>query len=91
MSSEQVTGILRAVLAAIGGFILAKGWVNSETWAWIVGGATTVGPAIWSWVANRPAAIAVSTQNLTGVTVMTTPAADPAVTRAVAAAKAAGS
>src|SRR6185369_15094872 len=54
MTSEQITGIIRAILAALGGFVLAKGWVSSETWAWIVGGAATIGPAIWSWVSNRP-------------------------------------
>lgn len=87
MSSDQITGILRAVLAAIGGFILAKGWINAETWAWITGGIVTIGPTIWSWFANRPASIAVAAQNLTGVTVTTTPAAGPAVQAAVAAAK----
>jgi hypothetical protein len=89
MSSDQITGILRAICAAIGGFVLAKGWVSSETWAWIVGGVATIGPAIWSWVSNRPAAIAASAQNLTGVTVTTNASASTAVTQAVAAAKAA--
>jgi len=87
MSSDQITGIIRAVLAAIGGFIIAKGWVNAETWTWIVGGAATIGPVIWSWVSNRPAAIAASAQALPGVEVQTTAAAGSAVQSAVAAAK----
>jgi len=89
MSSDQVTGILRAVLAAIGGFILAKGWVSAETWAWLTGGVVTIGPVIWSWFANRPSSIAASAQNLKGVEVSTTPAAGASVVAAVAAAKAA--
>ncbi len=89
MTADQITGIIRAILAAIGGFVLAKGWVSAETWAWIVGGAATVGPVIWSWIANRPAAIAASAQALPGVNVQTTASAAPAVQTAVANAKAA--
>jgi hypothetical protein len=90
MSSDQITGIIRAVLGAIGGFVLAKGWVSNEIWAWIVGGAATIGPAIWSWFNNRPAHQAAVVQALPGVNVQTTAAAAPAVVTAVADAKAAG-
>lgn len=87
MSADQITGIIRAVLAAIGGFILAKGWVNAETWAWLVGGITTVVPVIWSTWSNRPAGIAGSAQALPGVNVTTTAAAGSAVEAAVLANK----
>jgi hypothetical protein len=89
MTSDQITGILRAILAALGGFILAKGWVSAETWAWLTGGILTVGGAVWSLWSNRPAGIAGSAQTLPGVNVQTTPAATPAVITAVANAKAA--
>jgi hypothetical protein len=87
MTSDQILGILRAILSAGGGFILAKGWVSAETWAWITGGILTMGPALWSWVSNRPAAIAASAQALPGVNVQTTAAVSPAVVAAVANAK----
>ena len=87
MTSDQITGILRAILSALGGFVLAKGWINAETWAWITGGLLTIGPTIWSWISNRPAAIAASAQALPGVNVQTTPAAGTAVQTAVANAK----
>lgn len=87
MSSDQIGGLVRTLLGIVGGFILAKGWINAETWAWIVGGAATAVPAIWSFVKNRPAAIAASAQGLVGVDVVTNSAADPAVKAAVAAAK----
>jgi hypothetical protein len=87
MTSDQIGGLVRTLLGILGGFILAKGWINAETWAWIVGGAASAAPAIWSWISNRPAAIAASAQALPGVTVQTTAAAGPAVTAAVAAAK----
>jgi hypothetical protein len=87
MSSDQITGILRAILAALGGFILAKGWVSAETWTWLTGGILTVGGALWSLWTNRPAGIASSAQALPGVNVTTSSAASPAVVSAVAAAK----
>jgi hypothetical protein len=90
MTQEQVTGIIRAVAAAAGGFVVAKGWVSGETWAWLVGGAATVGPAVWSWFANRPASIAASAQNIKGVEVSVTSAAPAGVASAVADAKATG-
>lgn len=90
MTSDQIGGLVRTLLGILGGFILAKGWINAETWAWIVGGAASAAPAIWSWVSNRPAAIAASAQNIAGVNVQVTGAAPEGVATAVANAKAAG-
>jgi hypothetical protein len=88
MSQDQITGLLRVVLSALGGFVVAKGWLPSATWDWIAGGAAVAAPAVWSWIANRPASIAASAQALPGVTVTTTAAAAPSVVASVAAAKA---
>ena len=90
MTTDQITGLIRTVAAAAGGFVLSKGWVSSETWTWIVGGAATVGPAVWSWVSNRPAAIAASAQNIQGVNVQVTSSAPAGVATAVADAKGSG-
>lgn len=87
MTSDQIGGLVRTLLGILGGFILAKGWINAETWAWIVGGAASAAPAIWSWVSNRPAAIAASAQNIQGVNVQVTASADDSVKTAVANAK----
>lgn len=87
MSGDQLLGILRAVLSAAGGFVLAKGWVSAEMWAWITGGALTIGPAIWSWLTNRPASIAAAAQNIQGVNVQVTGAAPAGVATAVQNAK----
>lgn len=87
MTSDQIGGLVRTLLGILGGFILAKGWINAETWAWIVGGAASAAPAIWSWISNRPAAIAASAQSLPGVNVTTSWAAAPSVVSAVNAAK----
>lgn len=88
MASDQLTGILRAVLAAIGGFVLAKGWFSTDTWNWIVGGVVVIVPAVWSWLTNRPSAMAATVQALPGVTVQTAPNAPAAVVAAVNAVKA---
>lgn len=88
MTSDQITGILRAILAAVGGIILSKGWFDASTWAWISGGIVTLAVAGWSIWNNRPAAVAASAQALPGVNVQTTAAASPAVKAAVSEAKA---
>ncbi len=90
MTSDQLLGILRAILGAVGGFVLGKGWFNAETWAWITGGILTVGPAVWSWFTNRPSSMAASVQALPGVNVQVTAAAPSGVATAVANAKASG-
>jgi hypothetical protein len=89
MTSDQITSIIRAIMAALGGFILAKGWVSAETWAWIVGGAATIVPAVWGWFSNRPSSVAAAAQNIQGVNVQVTSNAPAGVADAVTAAKAA--
>lgn len=83
MTPDQITGIIRAVLAAAGGFVLSKGWVSSETWTWIGGGVITLGMTGWSLWTNRPAGLAGSTQALHGVNVTTSSVASSAVKQAV--------
>lgn len=87
MTSDQIGGLVRTLLGILGGFILAKGWINAETWAWIVGGAASAAPAIWSWIVNRPASIAASAQAIQGVNVQVTNAAPAGVKAAVEAVK----
>lgn len=88
MTSDQITGIIRAILAALGGFFIGKGMVSAATFDWLSGGVLSIAPILWSLWTNRPAAIAATAQGLTGVNVQTTAAASPAVATAVAAAKA---
>ena len=88
MTSDQITGIIRAVGAAIGGFVIAKGWFSAETWSWIIGGVVTIGTALWSLWTNRPASLAAGAQQSAGVNVQTTSATPPTVTAAISAVKA---
>ena len=48
MNGEQVWGVVRTILAAVGGGWLAKKGVDGETFQAILGGAGTVFIAVWS-------------------------------------------
>ena len=48
LTKDQFAGILRAVLAAAGGAIVASGWFDAVQWAEISGAATVVAVAVWS-------------------------------------------
>lgn len=87
MNQEQIFGILRIIITSVGGFFVGKGAISQGMMDWVAGGVLTLGPAIWSFIAHRPAALAASAQNITGVNVQTTAAAPPAVKEAVANAK----
>ena len=53
MNSDQITGILRAVLAAIGGLVAAKGWTDGGTWTIVSGAIVTLLTTGWSIYSNR--------------------------------------
>ena len=54
MTPEQAKGILRALIAAIGGGAVARGWITAENWDWVFGGMAIAVPSVWSWFKNRP-------------------------------------
>lgn len=57
MTGEQIAGIVRALVAAIGGFLVGKGVIDSETVVAVSGALATLATAIWSVKAkNKPAA-----------------------------------
>jgi hypothetical protein len=65
MNLAQITGLLRAVLAAVGGGLIAKGVVSQDTWAAgveqivsIIGAVAWLVTAFWSWKSNHPSALA---------------------------------
>jgi flagellar motor component MotA len=77
MTLAQITGLIRAVLAAIGGGLVAKGVVTADTLTQgieqivtIVGGVAWLVTAFWSWKSNHPSTLAhqlsVSKQDLSG-------------------------
>jgi len=55
MTADQVWGIVRAILAAVGGYFVAKGTVNADWLNTALGGLGTVFVAVWSVFAKKPA------------------------------------
>lgn len=55
MTVEQFGGIARAVFAAIGGFLVGKGYLDSETALGLTGAAVTIATAVWSVWAKKAA------------------------------------
>lgn len=53
MTAEQFAGLVRAIVAALGGYLVAKGLVDAETVATLAGVAATAGAAIWSYLSKK--------------------------------------
>jgi ABC-type proline/glycine betaine transport system permease subunit len=48
MTQDQVGGIVRALVAAAGGYFVCQGLVDSETMLTLGGAVTTIVVAVWS-------------------------------------------
>jgi hypothetical protein len=48
MTADQVGGIVRALAAALGGFLVGKGILDEATAAAVSGAAVTLAVAVWS-------------------------------------------
>jgi energy-converting hydrogenase Eha subunit B len=55
MSSIEIGGIARALVAALGGYLVGQGLVDAETATTIGGAVTTLVVALWSVWAKRKA------------------------------------
>ena len=53
MTAEQVAGIVRALIAAIGGYFVGRGLADAETIAAVSGAAATLAAAVWSVYAKK--------------------------------------
>lgn len=53
MNKTEIYGVARAVLSAAGGFVVARGWLDSETAVSLAGALATVAAAIWSVKSKR--------------------------------------
>jgi hypothetical protein len=56
MTSDQIAGIVRALVSAVGGYFIGKGVVDANTVATVAGAAATIATAVWSVMAKKPAA-----------------------------------
>lgn len=53
MTGEQVGGIVRAILAAVGGIFVAKGTIDEQTLASVAGAVAVLVTAVWSAFIHR--------------------------------------
>lgn len=57
-TSDQIGGVLRAILAAAGGYFVAKGTITADQLTTLTGLVGPILAAVWSIYSNRPAALA---------------------------------
>jgi membrane protein DedA with SNARE-associated domain len=55
MTADQVGGIVRALVAAAGGYFVGQGLVDSETMLTLGGAVTTLVVAVWSIYSKKKA------------------------------------
>lgn len=55
MSATEFAGVARALASALGGYLVGKGLVDSETATALGGTAATILVAVWSVIAKRKA------------------------------------
>ena len=53
MNKNEIYGIVRTILAAIGGVLVGKGYIDSETAVSLAGALATVAAAVWSVKSKR--------------------------------------
>lgn len=55
MSRDQIFGIVRTVAAAAFGYLAGKGLIDGTTVEALAGAVATIGVAVWSVLAKKPA------------------------------------
>ena len=55
MNKEELYGVARTILSAIGGFAAGKGYIDSETAVGLAGAGATIIAAFWSVKSKRMA------------------------------------
>jgi hypothetical protein len=53
MTGEQIAGVVRAIVAALGGYFVGQGLVDAETVTTVGGAVATLAAAAWSIYAKR--------------------------------------
>lgn len=53
MTGEQIGGIVRALVAAAGGYAIGQGWADAELVATLGGAAATIAAAVWSFMSKK--------------------------------------
>lgn len=67
MNPDQIGGLVRAILSAIGGYFVGKGVIDASTMTTLVGAAATIIVAGWSAWANRASGLVASVSAMPSV------------------------
>jgi hypothetical protein len=54
MSQEQIFGVIRHVFTAVGGIVIAQGYISDSMYTELSGAVITLVGVIWSIVAKKP-------------------------------------
>ena len=54
MSQEQIFGVIRHVFTAVGGVVIAQGYISDSMYTELSGAVITLVGVIWSIVAKKP-------------------------------------
>lgn len=73
MNSDQIGGIVRAILSAVGGYFVGKGFLDASTLTTIVGAVTTLIVTGWSLWTNSTTAMIASVAEKPEVTKVVAP------------------
>ena len=57
LTSDQMGGIIRAIVPPILAWFLAKGYITSDQVAPIIAGAVAIATAAWSTYTNKPGTV----------------------------------
>lgn len=55
MNKDQLAGIIRALVAAVGGYFVGKGILDGATMETIAGAVATLATAVWSVYSKKAA------------------------------------
>lgn len=55
MTQDMIMGVMRALLSAVGGALVAKGIVDEGTSQALIGALMTIGTGVWSIAAKKKA------------------------------------
>ena len=53
MTSDQIGGIVRAIVSAVGGYFIGKGLLDASMVTSLAGAAATIASAIWSVLSKK--------------------------------------
>lgn len=73
MNQSQFMSLVKTLLGAAGGFVIAKGWTDASTVASVSGAALMLAPLLWGLISHTDAANAQTVAAVDGVKVVVAP------------------